>query len=112
VQLSDLEVYFSAVVSVYATTTAEHPGLRHALAEIGALAMNQMIGEEKVRKRFHETTSRVEEFQRDLVAVLISGRSVDLVTQMLCDECGADPEGYSVDIQCRGCGEMKRLDFN
>jgi len=109
--LSDLEVFFSAVVSVYATTTVEHPGLRQALAEIAAVSMNQMIGEEGVRKRFHETTSRVEEFQRDVMAVLISGRSVDGLTQTLCDECGADGEGYSVDVQCRGCGEMKRLDF-
>jgi hypothetical protein len=114
--VTNLDVYFSSVIDVYASTSNSNPGLRLALVEAAISEMHKILNDAPIKKRFHETTARVPQFQEEIFRFLVANptRPVQFVMQELCEECGPRPENdnYEVTLTCKGCGEERTLEFS
>ncbi len=115
-QVKDLDVYFSSIKEIYSLTTADHPALRLVVIEAAVTEMRNLL-QEPTRSRFLDVTSRVKDFQAEVIMFLMQHPSrpvdVEYVFAELCDECGprADDDGYEVTTECKGCGKEKTLEF-
>jgi hypothetical protein len=113
--IKDLDIYFSVVKEIYASTTPKHPALRLIVIEAAVTELCHLINE----SRFFDLTSTVKDFQSDIYLFLINHPSRPLLTETeymfaaLCDECGSrdEDDGYEVSTECKGCGEVKTLKF-
>ncbi|KAG9229460.1 hypothetical protein BJ875DRAFT_488906 [Amylocarpus encephaloides] len=112
--VTDLNVYFTAIKEVYANTTPDEPALRLAVAETASMEMVNLLAGD-VRVNFLRVTSEVPDFQADIyMALLTYNRAkVEFVVAELCDDCGPRDvnDAYKMDIECKGCGQKKTLDF-
>ncbi|RDL34415.1 uncharacterized protein BP5553_07543 [Venustampulla echinocandica] len=113
-QVTDLEVYFWSVKTIYEHTTPTHPGLRVAAAEAAVTELSMLL-DDKMRARFMQITHEVPDFQADIYVILLlhPSRSLDIVPE-LCNECGprGPEDSYSIVMECKGCGKDKVLAFN
>jgi len=113
--IKDLDVYFSSVKEIYASTTSDHPALRLTVIEAAVTELPNLIDE----PRFLELTSTLKDFQADIYLFLMNHPSIpvqletEYVLPELCDECGprADDDGYEVTMECKSCGKEKTLEF-
>jgi hypothetical protein len=113
--ITDLQVYFSSVKRIYATTSSKHPGLRMAVVEAAIMEMKKILDHEGVKKHFFDVMADVPDYQVDIMMTLIDNphRPVEVAVQQLCSECGpaSEEEPYVVEMKCRNCGEEKTLEF-
>jgi hypothetical protein len=73
--VNNLEVFFSAVKSIYANKSSsygagEHTGLRLAVVEAAVSEMSTLLAE-KLRERFFQCTKEVPDFQADLYLIML-----------------------------------------
>jgi len=73
--VNNLEVFFSAVKSIYAHKSSsygagEHTGLRLAVVEAAVSEMSTLLAE-KLRERFFRCTKEVPDFQADLYMIML-----------------------------------------
>ncbi|TVY71362.1 hypothetical protein LSUE1_G006989 [Lachnellula suecica] len=112
--VTDLEVYFKSVKSIYAKTTVAHPALRVAVVEAAIMELRSLLTE-PVRTRFFQITNDVPGFQADIMLALFDSpiRPLERVALELCEECGPRDEndGYKATMDCKSCGAEKTLEF-
>ncbi|KAF4635932.1 hypothetical protein G7Y89_g2165 [Cudoniella acicularis] len=112
--VTNLEVYFSSVAEIYQHTTMENPSLRFAVVEAAVMEMPNLL-EEPVRSRFLEVTRDIPDFHADVLTYLVRdpNRPVEVQIPILCGECGMREENdmYDVEVECKGCGEQRRVQF-
>jgi len=113
-RVRDLEVYFTAVNEVYSFTPPENRGLRNVVISAAIVEMSKMLAEPRVKARLLEVMNKVTQFQGDVLQAMMDVRSMDEdmpLCDLLCQDCGPNVEGYEVEVQCRGCGQLRMYDF-
>lgn len=123
--VSNLDVYFSSVRTIYSTppitnSAGKHMDLRLAVVETAVLEMRSLLAEgSEQRKGFLELTTQVPEFQADIYKFLWSNggpqRQVEVieVVHELCEQCGRSDEGdgYEITLECKRCGEERTIEI-
>ena len=88
--------------------------MRLAVVEAAMMEMDNLLAGD-VRVNFLRVTSDVPDFQADIYMALLTHRrpKVEFVVPELCDECGPRDvdDAYTMDVECKGCGQKKTLDF-
>jgi hypothetical protein len=111
--VSNLEVYFTSVRSIYAHTSPENPGLRIAVVEAAVSEMRKLLGDDDVRNRFFEVMTDTPDFMTDVMTLLVEHPERPVLMQELCEECGprGEGEGYEVTVSCKTCGKDRTVEF-
>jgi len=114
-KVKDLDIYFTSVKDIYASTTPDHPALRLIVVEAAITELRNLVNE----PRFLHLTSTLKDFQADIYLFLLNNppRHVQVEPQYvyaeLCEDCGPrdDDDGYEVETECKSCGKVKSLAF-
>jgi hypothetical protein len=115
--ITNLDVYFNAVKSIYTLTTPAQPELRNIVAEAAVFEMRSLL-DGPFRAGFLSLTTKVPDFQTDIYDLFIKNpsRPMELVEVRLelCGQCGpmTEDDGYEVTTECKHCGEERTLRFN
>lgn len=113
-KVSDLEIYFTSIESVYASTTPANPALRLVVVEAAIIELRQLLAG-PARTRFLRLAADVPDFHADVMLMLFHNPShpAEKFAQELCEECGPrdEDDGYEVSTECKSCGVMRTLEF-
>jgi hypothetical protein len=113
-RVSDLEIYFTSIESIYATAPPANPALRVAVVEAAIIELRQMLNG-PARTRFLRLAADVPDFHADVMLMLFHNpsRPMEKFAQELCEECGPrdEEDGYEVSTECKSCGVMRTLEF-